>query len=75
MNMEEKKPFLRHATNEQSAISPWRFKPENVEKCPQLGKLVRVRQIGDRVRCPQCDHLCACPRDVEHDQEIRIDRV
>lgn len=75
MNTEVKQPFLRHSTNEQSKLSPWRFRVEGVEECPRSGKCVRVRQIGDRVRCPMCDHLCVCPKDVEHDQEIRIDRV
>lgn len=68
-------PLLRHAVNEQSDISPWRFKVEGVKKCPRQGQLIRARQIGDRVRCPMCDYLCVCPKDVEHDQEVRIDKV
>ena len=67
-------PLLRHAVNDQSTSSPWRFKVEGTEKCPCKGHLVRARQIGNRVRCPMCDNICVCPKDVEHDQQIKIDK-
>ncbi len=73
--MDNSSAFLRHAVNDQSEIAPWRFKVEGVKKCPSQGKHIRARQIGDRVRCPMCDHLCVCPKDVEHDQEVWNDKV